>query len=160
MYTPSRAYVRAQLAIVAQRAAKSPRERADPLTDRDLGEDGVRRAAMSDMRRPRHDGQNPRHLHEKPTTISWPHPRPRELDEAVLQNPASQIRIELFVDELRRAALGFGALAKSRPVLAHQRLQERIFRSPRRVAIAARWLGRLQKCTRGIGCACCPERTT
>jgi hypothetical protein len=63
----------------------------------------------------------------------------RELDEAVLQNPAS--RAELFLHELRQAALGFGALAKSRPVLAHQRMQERVFRTSRRVAIAAPLLG-------------------
>ncbi|MFT5353404.1 MAG: hypothetical protein ACI9KE_000602 [Polyangiales bacterium] len=46
----------------------------------------------------------------------------RELDEAVLQNPASQIRIELFLHELRQAALDFGALAESRPALAYQRM--------------------------------------
>ncbi|MFT5353403.1 MAG: hypothetical protein ACI9KE_000601 [Polyangiales bacterium] len=38
-----------------------------------LGQDGVRRAAMSDMWRPKQDGQKPR-LQEKPTTISWPYP--------------------------------------------------------------------------------------
>ncbi|MFT5357182.1 MAG: hypothetical protein ACI9KE_004415 [Polyangiales bacterium] len=65
----------------------------------------------------------------------------RELDEAVLQNPASQIRIELFLDELQQAALRFGAFAESRPVLAYQRMQERVFRSSRRVAIAACLLG-------------------
>jgi hypothetical protein len=64
----------------------------------------------------------------------------RELDEAVLQNPASQIRVELFLDELRQAALRFGALAETRPVLAHQRMKERVFRSPPRGAIGARLL--------------------
>jgi hypothetical protein len=37
-----------------------------------------------------------------------------ELDETVLQNPASQIRIELFLDELRQAVLRFCASARSR----------------------------------------------
>jgi hypothetical protein len=65
----------------------------------------------------------------------------RELDEAVLQNPATQIRIELFFHELRQAALGFGALAESRPVLTDECIEERVFRTSWRVAIAARLLG-------------------
>jgi hypothetical protein len=57
--------------VIAQRAAKSPRERADPLTDRDSGKTASTRcAATNDMRRPRHEGQKPRRLQEKPTTIS------------------------------------------------------------------------------------------
>ncbi|MFT5357825.1 MAG: hypothetical protein ACI9KE_005062 [Polyangiales bacterium] len=75
----------------------------------------------------------------------------RELDEAVLQNPATQIRIELFLHELRQTALGFGALAESRPVIAHQRMQERVFGTSRRVAIGARLLGaRRCRCPRHL----------
>ncbi|MFT5357802.1 MAG: hypothetical protein ACI9KE_005039 [Polyangiales bacterium] len=62
----------------------------------------------------------------------------REMDEGVLQNPASQMPIELFLDEPRQTALRFGALAESRPVLTHE---ERVLRSPRNVAIRAPLLG-------------------
>ena len=65
----------------------------------------------------------------------------RELDEAVLDKPAAQVRVELFLHELRQAALRFGALAESRPVLAHQRMQERVFGTSRSVAIGAPLLG-------------------
>jgi hypothetical protein len=135
-------HVRAQLAIVAQGAAKSPRERADPLTDRNLWEDEVHQV-RGDIRHTSTQARRTKaatlagetHDHLVATSAA------RELDEAVLQNPASQVRVELFLDELRQTALGFGALAESRPVLAHQRMQERVFRTPRRVAIAARLLG-------------------
>jgi hypothetical protein len=99
--------------VIAQGAAKSPRERADPLTDRDLGKHGIDQV-RGDVRHtttqtgraetPTHAGETHHHL----MTAS----AARELDEAVVQNPAAEIRVELLLHELRQAASGFGALGE------------------------------------------------
>jgi hypothetical protein len=112
-------------------ATKAPRERAHPLPDRDLGQYVVHQV-RGDVRHPSSEARGAEaapagETHHHLVTAS----AARELNEAVLQNPASQVRVELFLHELRQTAVRFGARLETWPVLAHQRMQERVFRSLR-----------------------------
>ena len=62
--------------VVAKDAAKAPRERADPLTDRNLWEHGVHQVRSDVRHAATQTGRaEAAPLAGEPTTISWPHPR-------------------------------------------------------------------------------------
>ena len=60
-----------------------------------------------------------------------------EVDEAVLEDSASSIFVELANDEARQAALRFGALEEGGPVLLYHLVEERLFRASSLVAIGS-----------------------
>ena len=131
-------HLRAKLAVIGQRVAQGPRERAHPLPYRLLREhlvDQVRR----DVRHP------PAHARgtEAPPLARKCHPHlvaalaAREPHHPVLEEAAAQVLLELPHHETRQAALLLGPLEKPWPVLAHQRVQQRLLRTSPRVPVRA-----------------------
>ena len=72
------------------------------------------------MRRAPHDGQNPRRLQLKASSLSCP-----QAQEAVRQDVALQEGVELVTDELRQPGTGalFGLGEERRGMLLHQAVQ-------------------------------------
>ena len=94
---------------------------------------------MSDIRRPRHDGQKPRRLQLKAHTLVVPAPGAFQMHQAVLEDAAAQVLLELPHHELRQPAASLlRPLHEARPVLAHELVEERLVRPPTRVAVRAR----------------------
>ena len=61
------------------------------------------------------------------------------MHQAVLEDPATQMLLELPHDEQRQpAALLLRSLQKARPVLAHELVEQRLFRPPTLVAVRTR----------------------
>jgi hypothetical protein len=61
----------------------------------------------------------------------------REVSEAVLENAATQVRLELVDDELRQAAGLLGSLAEARPVLGDDLVEQRLLWLTALVAVSA-----------------------
>jgi hypothetical protein len=74
------------------------------------------------MRRAPHDGQNPRRLQLKASSLSWPHSPQRSLRKPWA---ALQEGVELVLDEpgQRRSGAGLGVSDEAGRVLLHQAVQ-------------------------------------
>jgi hypothetical protein len=86
---------------------------------------------------PVHDVQNPRFLHEYATTNESPQPASK-VSEAVLEDAAASVRLELLDDEVRQAAGLFGSLEEGRPVLLDEPVQQRLVGPASLVAVSTR----------------------
>ena len=61
------------LRLCGQQRAQRDRQRQNPLANRYIGNDVIRQVRRAcAMRRAPHDGQNPRRLQLKATSLSWP----------------------------------------------------------------------------------------
>ena len=82
------------------------------------------------MRRAPHDGQKPRRLQEKATSLSCPQSPQRRRKKPWARTAAFEERVELVLDELRQVGAGsvFGLGEEGRGVLLHQAVQGRLFR--------------------------------
>ena len=82
-------------------------------------------AAVRAMRRARHDGQKPRRLQLKATSLSVAVVTATQAQEAVGQDAALPEGVELVLHKLRQvgAGCGLGLLEESRGVLLHQAVQ-------------------------------------
>ncbi|MEO6623375.1 MAG: hypothetical protein ABIN37_00865 [Burkholderiaceae bacterium] len=92
-------------------------------------------AAVCAMRRAPHEGQNPRRLQLKATSLSCPFVVPAvgamQAQEAMRQNSAFEVRVELVTDELRQASAS-GRLSLSEEalgVLLHPAVQRSLLTS-------------------------------
>ena len=130
-------HVGAEPPVVRERVAQAPRERADPLADRHL-----RQHLLHQVRRDvRHPPAEARGTEFAAITTQRAHdvvatPGAGEVHEPVLEQAAAQVGIELPHHELRQAAaLLLGPLQEARPVLAHERVEPRLFWPSARVAV-------------------------
>jgi hypothetical protein len=80
----------------------------------------TRCAAVSDMRRAPHEGQNPRRLQLNASSLSWPHSPQRTLGKPG-QDAAFEESFELVLDELRQLGVGVGDEAGR--MMLHQAVQ-------------------------------------
>jgi len=100
---------REQLRLGGEQDAQWNREGEHPLPYRHVRDEVIdRRAAVCAMRRAPHAGQRPRRLHEKATSLSWPHPPQRSREKAVRENAALEKGGEFLLHELGQARPGFG----------------------------------------------------
>ena len=83
------------------------------------------------MRRAPHDGQNPRRLQLKATSLSWPQSPQRRRRKPCARTAAFEEGVELVFDELRQVGAGsvFGLGEESRGVLLHQSVQRGLLRA-------------------------------
>jgi hypothetical protein len=77
------------------------------------------------MRRPPHDGQKPRRLQLKASSLSWPHSPQRSRRKPWGQDAAFEEGVELVLDEPRQLALGvgLGLVDEAGRMLLHQAVQ-------------------------------------
>jgi hypothetical protein len=123
-------HVGAQAPVVREWVAQGPRQRAHPLANGHFGQDRVdevrREVAHSAPETRRTEAaalarEGDKHLVAAAAA--------GELDTAVLEQAAAQVLLEVADHEARQAALLLGALDEPRPVLAHQRVQQRLLRA-------------------------------
>ena len=131
-------HVGAELAVVAERGAQAPGQRADPLADGDLGQDLVDEVG-GDVG---HAAPEAGGAEAATSTGERDHElvaaaRARELDEAVLEEATAQVLVELTHDEGGEAALFLGALEEARPVLADELVQQRLLGATALVAVGS-----------------------
>ena len=138
--------VRAQPPIVGQRVAQGPRQRAHPLANRHLGQDLVHEVrgdvghAAGQAR-----GAEAAAFAREPDEQLVAAAGAREPDDAVLEPTAAQVLVEIAHDEARQTALLLGPLEQAWPVLAHERVEERVLGTAARVAVCScgQWTGGL-----------------
>jgi hypothetical protein len=140
----------AESLVVAQEHAQPPRQRADPLADRHLGDDlsgemqrGVRHAAAEARRA---ESSALAAERDEPLEPEWTEstkwtesrevygakrreaaPLAPDAHAAVLQAAAAQVLLDLAHDEARQSAGLLGALAKRGPVRLDRPVEHRLF---------------------------------
>ena len=85
----------------------------------------TRCAAVCAIRLAPHDGQKPRRLQEKATSLSWPQSPQRSRRKPWARTAAFEEGVELVLHKLRQvgAGSGFGLGEEGRGVLLHQAVQ-------------------------------------
>ena len=91
----------------------------------------TRCAAVCAIRRAPHEGQNPRRLPLKATSLSWPQSPQRRRRKPWARTAAFEEGVELVFDELRQAGAGsvFSLSDEGRSVLLNQAVQRGLFRA-------------------------------
>ena len=140
----------AELSVIAEQREQSP---GPASKSSDGWERGARRALRgARQRRPMHEGQKPRCLHEKTTSSGVAAFAALEAQAAPVQAVTVQVPLELLDHEPRQAAARVGTLPERGPVLGDRLIQRRVFatmaearairdcESVRGVTHALRWL--------------------
>ena len=135
-------HIRAKSAVVAHGVAQPPRQGAHPLADRNFGKDLVDQVGGDII----HPAAETRRAEAAAFAGECGHdlvaaPGASEVDEAVLEEAALEVGLELTNHEAREASVGFGLLEEPRPMGLHHPMQAGLFRTPPRVAVRARGLG-------------------
>src|SRR5690606_31172680 len=117
-----------QLLVVAEHGAHAPGEAADPVAHRHFGQ----HLLLQVHGRVAHPAAEA--CWAKSTAFAGeghqlrvPAAAALELEAASLQKTASQVRVELLLDELGQASLLGHPLSKLRPVLGHTLIERRVF---------------------------------
>ena len=134
--------VGAKSAVVPHGGAQAPRQGAHPLADRHLGKDLVDQVGGDII----HSPAETRRAETAAFTAERGHdlvaaPSASELDEAMLEEAALEVGLELTDDKPRQASVGFGLLEEPGPVGFHHPMQAGLFRTTTRVAVRADGLG-------------------
>jgi hypothetical protein len=133
-----REHVRAQPLVIAHRVAQAPRQRAHPLPHGDLGQDFVDEVGGEVGHAPAEaGGAEPAALARERHNPRMATAPTRKVSEAVLEQAAAQVGVELVDDKLRQTPRFLGPGAEARPVALEQLVEKGLVRTAALVAVQA-----------------------